>query len=73
LVIRGGKSLSKVVVGYLAKGRRVTVNQLKGKQARLIKPNKEAWGWVSMYSEEGTPLLSQLDESECHLSKLKKT
>lgn len=69
LVIREGKSASQGIVGQLGKGRKVTVDQLKGKRARIIKPNKEAWGWVSMYSEKGTPLLSQLDENEGDLSK----
>jgi len=65
LEIREGKSMKKLIVDYLDKGRKVTVDQLKGKRARLLKPNRERWGWVSMYSEEGgRPLLSQLDENE---------
>jgi len=63
LTITKGKKL-RGIVGVLRKGVRVTVNQLKSKRARLIKPNQETWGWVSMYSEEGEQLLAQVNETE---------
>jgi len=60
LQILKGKSLKGDHVGWLHEGQRVTVNQVKGKRARLIKPNQEVkdWGWVSMYShDDGRRLL----------------
>jgi len=63
LTIRVGKK-SPNIVGWLGKGLKVTVNQLKSKRARLIKPNKEIWGWVSMYSKEGTAYLAPVNETE---------
>jgi len=68
LLIKEGKSESKKIVGWLNKGAKVTVNQLKGKRARLIKPNKEVIGWVSMYSNEDLPLLEQVNEIEDRIS-----
>jgi len=55
LNIQEGKSLKGKIVGVLGKGHKVTVNQVKGKRARLVNPynNKESYGWVSMYSRDG--------------------
>jgi len=63
LTIRTGKAFSGDIVGKLNKGQKVTVNQLKGRRARLIKTDQEVekWGWVSMYSsEDGRQLLRQV-------------
>jgi len=65
LKIRIGKSLNGDRVGILRKGQKVTVNQIKGKRARLIRPKQEVkdWGWVSMYSkDDGQPLLTPVNE-----------
>jgi len=65
LTIRKGKALSQDVVGMLQQGKIVIVNQLKGRRARLIKPNKKDWGWVSMYSrEDGRRLLAEVYEGD---------
>lgn len=57
LKIRAGKAFSGQVVGALAEGQIVTVNQLKGRRARLIKEvnggEPEVIGWVSVHSQEG--------------------
>lgn len=67
LLIRDGKSLRRDEVGYLEKGRRVFVNQIKGRRARLIKRKKDDqnWGWVSIYSKAGEELLTQVGE-QCY-------
>jgi len=67
LTIRKGKAFSQDVVGKLPRGIKVTVNQLKGVRARLIKPNEEdkTWGWVSMYSpEDGRRLLAKVYDDD---------
>jgi len=60
-----GKSLPDYV-GFLKKGQKVTVDQAKGKRARLIKPNEKikTWGWVSMFSEDGNQQLALVSETE---------
>jgi len=70
LVILKGKSFrGNFKVGSLVKGEKVWVNQVKGRRARVIKrkeersEDNETRGWVSLFSEDGTPLLIQLDES----------
>jgi len=64
LTILTGKAFSGDIVGQLNKGQKVTVNQVKGRRARLIKKTGqevEKWGWVSMYSSvDGRPLLRQV-------------
>jgi len=63
LTIQTGKAFSGDIVGELSKGQRVTVNQVKGRRARLIKPDQEKWGWVSMYSSvDGRPMLRQVED-----------
>jgi len=66
LLILKGKSLSQPYVGLLKKGQKVTVDQAKGRRVRLIKPNEKVktWGWVSIYTDDGKPLLSQVNETE---------
>jgi len=66
LRILKGKSLSQDFVGVLKRGRKVTIDQAKGRRVRLIKPNKKIkkWGWVSLYSDEGEPQLAQVNETE---------
>jgi len=63
LKIRSGKAFSGKVVGALKKDETVTVNQLKGRRARLIKEVKGGEpvviGWVSVHSLDGVPLLVQ--------------
>lgn len=63
--IRTGKSLSGKIVGRLEKGETVTVNQIKGRRARLIeKENGEivTIGWVSLHEPDGLTLLTQLGD-----------
>merc|ERR1719193_1110133 len=64
--IREGKSLSGNTVGFLEKGQRVTVNQLKGRRARLIARNKNGEivkiGWVTTKTKEGIELIKRLDD-----------
>jgi len=66
LKIRAGKSLSGDVVGTLSKGQIVTVNQIKGRRARLIDEKEngkvENIGWVSIHEEDGSSLLKQLGD-----------
>lgn len=66
LKIRAGKSLSGDVVGTLSKGEIVTVNQIKGRRARLIDEKEngkvENIGWVSIHEEDGSSLLTQLGD-----------
>jgi len=66
LIIREGKALSGNEVGILPKGETVTVNQVKGRRARLVKPNEDGklvtWGWVSVHSDSGDTLLTQVNE-----------
>jgi len=64
--IRIGKSLYGEVVGKLLEGDIVTVNQLKGRRARIIRVHKNGdvsnVGWVTVKTMEGVELLKQLDE-----------
>jgi len=65
LVIREGKAFSGKVVGVLPAHEIVTVNQVKGRRARLIDVidgNVTNRGWVSIHSAEGKPLLAQVSE-----------
>jgi len=65
LRMRKGKALSGDVVGTLLKGDVVSVNQLKGRRARIREFVDGAWsnkGWVSVHSKDGKPLLVQLAE-----------
>lgn len=64
--IREGKSLNGNIVGYLEKGERVTVNQLKGRRARLVAVNKNGEsvkiGWVTTKTKEGIELIKRVDD-----------
>jgi len=66
--IREGKALSGNIVGYLEKGQRVTVNQLKGRRARLIGVNKFGdivkIGWVTTKTKEGIELIKRVDNDK---------
>jgi len=66
LIIRAGKSLCGDVVGKLEEGVIVTVNQVKGRRARLIRePERggvETIGWVSLHEKDGVNLLKQLGD-----------
>jgi len=66
LDIRAGKSLGGDIIGKLKKGVIVTVNQVKGRRARLIRERKsgvvETIGWVSLHEENGVNLLKQLGD-----------
>jgi len=66
LVIRAGKSLTGDVVGKLKEGLIVTVNQVKGRRARLIRESEsggvETVGWVSLHEKDGVNLLKQLGD-----------
>jgi len=68
LRIRTGKALTGRVVGVVKKNELVTVNQVKGRRARLMYIDKEGnkWnrGWVSVHTSEGKPLLERQDK--CH-------
>jgi len=64
--IREGKSLNGNVVGNLSKGEKVTVNQLKGRRARLIEVNEygevQKRGWATVTTKDGFELLKRLDD-----------
>jgi len=66
LEIRTGKALSGDIVGTLKKGKIVTVNQVKGRRARLIKEKNngdiETIGWVSLHEQDGINLLKQMGD-----------
>lgn len=66
--IREGKSLNGNIVGYLEKGQRVTVNQLKGRRARLIGVNRTGdtvkIGWVTTKTQEGIELIKRVDNDD---------
>jgi len=66
LEIRTGKSLNGDIVGKLKKGVIVTVNQVKGRRARLIRELKNGGvktiGWVSLHEQDGINLLQQLGD-----------
>jgi len=68
LIIRKGKAFSGPIVGSLEKGRKVLVNQIKGRRARLVKRSEGSgtkwvpWGWVSLRSAKGRPLITQVSE-----------
>jgi len=66
LKIRTGKSLNADVVGILDKGEIVTVNQVKGRRARLIEEGTNGKavtiGWVSIHEDGGYTLLRQLGD-----------
>jgi len=66
LTIRTGKALNKEIVGTLKKGEIVTVNQIKGRRARLIKEKEngdfESIGWVSLHAQDGVNLLKQMGD-----------
>jgi len=66
LEIRTGKSLSGDIVGKLEEGVIVTVNQVKGRRARLIRESEsgdvETIGWVSLHEQDGVNLLKQLGD-----------
>jgi len=64
--IREGKSFNGNVVGYLTKGEKVTVNQLKGRRARLIERDEygrlQTRGWVTVTTKDGVELLKRMDD-----------
>jgi len=64
--IRKGKSLNGEIVGELSKGEKVTVNQLKGRRARLIELDEfgevQNRGWVTVTTKDGVELLERLDD-----------
>jgi len=66
LDIRSGKSLSGDIVGKLKEGVIVTVNQVKGRRARIIRESGsggvETIGWVSLHEKDGVNLLKQLGD-----------
>jgi len=66
LEIRSGKSLSGDIVGKLREGVIVTVNQVKGRRARIIRESGsggiENIGWVSLHEKDGVNLLRQLGD-----------
>jgi hypothetical protein len=67
LRIRSGKALTGKVVGEVKKNELVTVNQVKGRRARLMVIDKGRTynrGWVSVHTSEGKPLLER--QEKCH-------
>jgi len=65
LLIRKGEAFSGEVVGKLAANKIVTVNQLKGRRARIIEVvdgEVNIIGWVSLTTKEGDLLLEQVSE-----------
>lgn len=64
--VNSGRSINGKLVGELRVGDIVTVNQVKGRRARLIdyKKNGETRtiGWVSLRDIDGAPLMEQLND-----------
>jgi len=64
VTIRSGKSLHGKIVGELFKNRIVTINKIKGRRARIIRKTGTmdplTVGWVSSHTDEGIPLLEQI-------------
>jgi len=64
LTVRDGKSLKNRKLTMLKKNAIVTVNQVKGRRARIIffqDGEPLTFGWVSLISENGTQLLERLE------------
>jgi len=63
LIIREGKSFSQQKMGVLEPKARVTINQVKGRRARIthvVNGERVNRGWVSISNAEGIRLLEQL-------------
>jgi len=59
LEVRQGKAMSWDVLYTLAKGTEVTVNQVKGRRARMCGEHE---GWVSLHEPSGKTLLARLGD-----------
>jgi len=66
LKISTGKAFSSEIIGTVKKGEIVTVNQVKGRRARIIKQLEnggfESIGWVSLHEKNGDNLLKQIGD-----------
>lgn len=66
LNINAGRSIHGKLVGELREGDIVTVNQVKGRRARLIEDKEygetRTIGWVSLRDIDGAPLIVQLND-----------
>jgi len=67
VTIRSGKSLHGKIVGELFKNKIITINKIKGRRARIIRKRGSmdplTVGWVSSHTDEGIPLLEQIQAS----------
>jgi len=66
LQIREGRTLTSRKIGKKKKGEVLLVNRTKGRRSRLCKEENDGSfktiGWASMFTKEGCPLMSQLEE-----------
>jgi hypothetical protein len=62
VTVRTGKSLKSEIIGHIYKGTIVTVNQIKGRRARVIRSTINETiqiGWVSLHTSCSLQLLTQ--------------
>jgi len=62
VTVRGGKSLKSEIIGHIYKGTIVTVNQCKGRRARVVRNTNNGTmeiGWVSLHTSYSLQLLTQ--------------
>lgn len=63
VTVRIGKSLKSKIIGHIYKGAIVTVNQIKGRRARVIRSTINGAtiqiGWVSLHTSYSLQLLTQ--------------
>jgi len=62
VTVRSGKSFKSEIIGHIYKGTIVTVNQCKGRRARLIRNTSKGTieiGWVSLHTRYSLQLLTQ--------------
>jgi len=65
LLVREGKSCNSRIIGNVKKYEVITVNQVKGRRARIVAVHNSKlvnFGWVSLHTSEGSPLLERLEE-----------
>lgn len=71
MTVREGRSIEGVTVAVKEKDEIVYVNSVKGRRARLVKRENNKFvkeqgkfvtlGWASLFTEDGKPLLEQIE------------
>merc|ERR1719233_2603349 len=65
LNVRKGKSFNWKIIGEVNKNEVITVNQVKGRRARIVSVQNRKLvksGWVSLHTKGGSPLLERLEQ-----------